>query len=98
MRLGYVTVSNRVMRDGMRVGYLYREEPDRADDSGWRIFSGDETQAYADDAANFALYSASTVVELDPSLRDVLGAAYPVAFERDPATGTFVEIRSKSKS
>jgi hypothetical protein len=83
------------MHDGLRVGYLYREKPDNADDSGWRIFSGDETQAYADDAANFALYNASTIVELDPSLLDVLGAPYPVAFERDPATDEFIEIPSR---
>jgi hypothetical protein len=96
MRLGYVTVSNRVMRDGRPVGYLYREKPDNADDSGWRIFSGDETQTYADDAENFSLYNASTLVELDPSLLDVLGAAYPIAFERDPTTGTFIRSRSTS--
>lgn len=82
------------MRDGKAVGYLYREKPDNANDSGWRIFSGDETQEYADDPDNFALYNASTLIDIEPNLRSVLGEAFPVAFERDASTGEFVEIKA----
>jgi hypothetical protein len=49
VKIGYVIVSNRVMRDGLPVGYLYREQPDSPEDSGWRVFSGDESADYADD-------------------------------------------------
>ncbi|MBZ2210118.1 DUF2185 domain-containing protein [Massilia soli] len=87
-----MTVSNRVMIDNCPVGYLYREESDDANDSGWRIFAGDETQDYAEVSSNFALYNASTIVERAPQLRTLLGAPYPIAFERDANTGEFVEI------
>jgi hypothetical protein len=73
------------------VGYLYRENPDNQDDSGWRVFSGDETQEYADDAANFAMYNATTILEIDPSIASLLATPSPAAFERD-ASGRFVEV------
>jgi hypothetical protein len=92
IKLGYMTVSNRVMKDGEPVRYLYREKPDDTIDSGWRIFSGDETQEYADDAKNFAMYNASEVLDREPSLKNIIGAAYPVTFQRDDETGEFVEI------
>ncbi|WP_097122933.1 DUF2185 domain-containing protein [Pseudoxanthomonas wuyuanensis] len=94
MKIGYVTVSNRVMVDGRRVSYLYREEPDNEDDSGWRIFSGDETQEYAGNPANFSLYNASTLIEVEPALLEVLSADYPIAFERDEDADDFIEVHS----
>ncbi len=92
MRIGYVTVSNRIMIDGQSIGYLYREEPDNEDDSGWRIFAGDETQDYADDASNFALYNASTILGRDSKLSEILGISYPVTYERDSETGQLVRV------
>lgn len=88
--IGYVIVSNRVMVDKMPVGYLYREPPDEAGDSGWRIFAGDETQEYSDVAEHFMLYSASTILEIEPKLFDVLMHGHPCAFERSPS-GDFVK-------
>lgn len=92
MRIGYITASNRVMLDKAPVGYIYREQPSNENDSGWRVFAGDESQEYADNPDNFALYNASTLVELDPSLLQVLGADFPIAFERDSVTGEFIRI------
>lgn len=80
------------MRDGLPVGYLYREKPDASEDSGWRVFSGDETQQYANDPRNFAFYNVTTLLELEPVLKSVLTRAYPVAFERLGDSGEFVEV------
>ena len=41
--------------DGKKVGYMYREVADRPEDSGWRFFSGEETQAYIDDLENTSI-------------------------------------------
>lgn len=92
MKIGYIIASNEVMVDGKPVGYLYREEPDDEGDSGWRVFSGEESQEYADEASNFAMYNASTVTAHDRTIVAVLGHAYPVAFERDNDTGELVEV------
>jgi hypothetical protein len=35
--------------EGQKVGYMYREAPDNDLDSGWRFFSGKESQDYVDD-------------------------------------------------
>lgn len=92
MRIGYIIASNRVAKDRRLVGYLYREPPDNENDSGWRVFAGDESQEYADEPANFAMYNASTIIEIDPSIASLLDLAPPIAFERT-RSGDFAEVR-----
>ncbi len=91
MKLGYIIASNQVTREGKPIGYLYREEPDNENDSGWRVFSGDETQEYVDDPTNLAMFNASTIVELDPSVIHLLATPAPAAYERN-AAGDFIAI------
>ena len=90
--VGYIIASHEVVKLRKAVGYLYRERPDNERDSGWRVFSGNETQAYADDPGNFAMYNASTIIAMEPAIAELLRLDYPVALERDPSTGTFVEV------
>ncbi len=92
MKVGYIIASHDVMVAGKPIGYLYREEPDNENGSGWRVFSGEETQEYADIPANFSIYNASTVVEKEPTIAKLLGHEYPVTFKRDMKTGRFVEL------
>ncbi|WP_437875552.1 DUF2185 domain-containing protein [Sorangium sp. So ce513] len=80
-----------VAEKGKPVGYMYREEPDSENDSGWRVFSDEETQEYADEPANFAMYNASTIVDLEPSIRPLLEEQAPVAFKRDES-GRFIKV------
>ncbi|MEZ6122109.1 MAG: DUF2185 domain-containing protein [Planctomycetaceae bacterium] len=75
--LGYILVSNQIMKDGKPVGFFYREQPDNGDDSGWRVMSGDEPEGYEDVAANFALYNAATVVDVAPEIAPFLTAEAP---------------------
>jgi hypothetical protein len=91
MKIGYIIASSQVANGGKPVGYMYREEPDNENDSGWRVFSGEETQQYADDPTNFAMYNASTIVAIDPSIAEWLGTPAPAVFERD-ATGHLVSV------
>ena len=91
-KIGYIIASHEVTEIGKNIGYLYREEPDNEQDSGWRIFSGQESQEYADDASNFSMYNASTIVAIDPAIALLLTEDYPVAFERDPKSGRFLRI------
>ena len=71
---------------------MYRELPDDDIDSGWRFFSGDETQEYADDPANFAIYDVNTIANYDPDIIEHLGAPAFSAFERHPETQEFVAV------
>ncbi len=60
--------------DGKKVGYMYREEPDRPEDSGWRFFSGEESQAYVDDPENTMIYDVNTIANYDPAIIPFLDA------------------------
>jgi len=91
MKVGYIIASREITENGKPVGYMYREKPDNENDSGWRVFSGEETQEYADDPANFAMYNASTIVDLDPSILALLGEQAPAGFERDES-GSFMKV------
>jgi hypothetical protein len=85
---GSCLASDRITVDGCPVGFMYREVPDDSVSSGWRFFSGDETQEYADDPANFALYDVNTIANYDPSITPFLEASPRSAFGRN-AQGEF---------
>jgi hypothetical protein len=56
-------VSKQVLDQGEPVAYMYRETPDDADDSGWRFFSGKESQEYVDDPENILVCPIAFVAE-----------------------------------
>jgi hypothetical protein len=72
-----------VMQDGQPVGYMYREAPDSAEDSGWRFFSGYESDEYMDDPSNTHVYPVAFVVEADSAVIPYLESASGSQFERN---------------
>ncbi|HEY1043575.1 MAG TPA: DUF2185 domain-containing protein [Telluria sp.] len=83
-------VTHRILCDGVPVGCLYREEPDREDDSGWRFLAGDETEAYMEDSDNCSYVSVGAVLAMDDTFIHLLDAEAGAAFERDEETGSFI--------
>lgn len=81
-------VSTRITREGAPIGWLYREAPDRDDDSGWRILAGDESDESADDPENIVVLPLREVLERHPDIEPLLSTAPPAAFGRN-ASGTF---------
>jgi hypothetical protein len=77
--------------EGHRVGYMYRERPRDDWDSGWRFFSGRESDEYTNDPANFAIYDVNTIANYDPEIIPLLDSAFGSAFARDARSGRFVE-------
>src|SRR6185369_10529996 len=67
---------------GKKVGYMYREQADRTEDSGWRFFSGEESQAYVDDPLNTSIYAVNTIANYDPAIIPYLDAPAGSAFGR----------------
>jgi hypothetical protein len=80
--MGACYASDRITVDGAAVGYMYREQPDGGHDSGWRFFAGDESQEYADNPANFAVYDVNTICNYDPTIIPLLDAPVGSAFSR----------------
>ena len=98
IQLGYIIASKRVSEERRPVRYMYREAPDNGLDSGWRVFSGTEDQAYADVAGNFAMYNASTILQIDPSVGPYLESPSGTAFEREDVSEPFKQIPFETPS
>ncbi len=79
---GACFATDHITVDGKKVGYMYREEPDRPEDSGWRFFSSEETQAYVDDLNNTMIYDVNTIANYDPTIIPYLDAPAGSAFGR----------------
>jgi hypothetical protein len=75
--------SEQISVEGMKVGYMYREEPEFEADGGWRFLSGDESQAYLDDASHLAIYDVNTIANYDPEIIPLLNSPIGSAFMRD---------------
>ena len=88
--MGSCYASDRITVDGIPVGYMYREEPDNEIDSGWRFFSGDESQDYADNPDNFAIYDVNTICNYDAAKIPVLDSFFGSAFGREPGSDRFI--------
>lgn len=85
--------TDRILVDGCKVGYMYREEPDTDSDmpdSGWRFTAGDESEEYMDNPENSGIYALNTVANNDPDIIPFLHAPYGSAFIRDE-NGIFQE-------
>lgn len=91
-RRGACMATDLITVEGQKVGFMYRDEPDDALDSGWRFMSGLETQSYMEDPENLQLYDVNTIANYDPEIIPLLDAPVGSAFERENSTGKFVEI------
>jgi hypothetical protein len=84
--MGGAFATDRIMVEGRKITYMYREISDRPEDSGWRFFAGDEDQAYIDDLHHTGIYAVNTVANYDPDVIPYLNTKAPCAFEK--VTGT----------
>jgi len=84
-------VTNRILYEGEKIGYFYREEPDQDDDSGWRFVVGDETDEYMDNSENISYVSLGAVLREDDSVVDFLESPINKYFSLNEK-GIFVEL------
>lgn len=79
----FCLISRRVREGAARPGLIYREKPFARDDSGWRIFAGDEEGAFLANPDNTHLVRLEALSALHPDLEPILAARTGSAFERD---------------
>jgi hypothetical protein len=89
-------VTHRILTDREKVGYLYREDPDQDDDSGWRMTAGDESDEYMEDSGNLSYVSLGAVLTVDDSFVGLLDSPAGAAYGRDPESGEFVPVDAGS--
>lgn len=83
MGRGGCLATDRIVVDGCRVGYMYRELPSNTEDSGWRFFAGDENDDYMANLDQHGIFDVNTLVNYDPEIVPFLDANYGSRFERD---------------
>lgn len=91
---GYVFATKMLVEGKRKVGFMYREQPDEPNDSGWRFFCGDEDQKYTDNPDNIGIYDINTILEIDNSILPFLNDPYGTAFEREYENAPFAESKN----
>lgn len=84
-----------IVVENMKVAYMYREDPDFEQDSGWRFFAGNESPDYLSDPQNLGIYSLNTIANYDPEIVPLLGEPVGSEFERSQEGGEFVQADPK---
>ena len=92
VQMGYALAPKLLVEGRRKVRYMYRECPDNEQDSGWRFFTGDETDDYVNDPDNIGLYDVNTITAIDPDIVPFLNRPAGSAFERADATQPFVAV------
>lgn len=83
----HAIVSAQILEPSRKARYAYREAPCSEEDSGWRLFSGCETQDFVDNSANLRLCNVGWLANRDLSLLQVFRAPTGSAFERQNECG-----------
>jgi hypothetical protein len=79
---GACMATDAITVEGKNVGYMYREDADFPEDSGWRFFSGTESQEYLEDVSHTTIYDVNTIANYDPEIIPLLDSPAGSAFER----------------
>ncbi len=80
--IGGLMVSKMITEEGKKPCFMYREKRIRPEDSGWRIFSAEESDEYANNPANAGIYNPSTILQIDSSIAELLLKGIGSVFER----------------
>ena len=74
-------VSDKITKEGFKVGYMYREKPsDNRPDSGWRFMAGNEDDEYMNNPNNHHIFAINTLCNYDkdiiPYLHSSIGSTF----------------------
>lgn len=90
--MGECLATDMIVIDGMKVGFMYRDEPEDNDDSGWRFLSGTENQKYMNDPQNSGVYEVNTIANYDRAIIPYLDMPVGTELERIEGTDEFRPI------
>ncbi len=91
--MGICFASDRVTVDGLKVGYMFREQPRERLFSGWKFMAGDESPEYADNLDHWSIFEVNTVCNYDRASIPSLDAECGTAFVRVAGTEEFRQER-----
>ncbi len=85
-------VTDKITVEGMKVGFMYRDEPEAEEDSGWRFLSGTEDDEYMQDEDNFLVCDINVVANYDRAVIPLLKKPIGTEWERLEGTNKFVPL------
>jgi hypothetical protein len=85
-------VSRKIVDDGEPIRFMYREAADRDVDSGWRMMSGLEDDAYDESPENIAVVPLTAFANRDERVDALLDEPVGSAFERRPGQQEFERV------
>ncbi|MDU1889560.1 MAG: DUF2185 domain-containing protein [Dysgonomonas sp.] len=80
--IGGLMVSKMITDQGKKPRFMYREKRTRPEDSGWRIFSAEESEEYTNNPDNVGIYAPSTILKMDASIAPLLMKGIGSVYER----------------
>ncbi len=80
---GGCIATDKITVDGMKVGYMYRENPTNENDSGWRFFAGNEDETYTKNPDNFSIFDLNTICNYDESIISYLNKPIGTKLEKN---------------
>lgn len=90
--IGYLMVSKMVVEENRKPCFMYREKRSNPEDSGWRIFSGFESDEYTEDPDNCGIYAPSTILNIDASIAELLLKGVGSVYEREADDSNWVKV------
>lgn len=90
-KMGFALAPKQLVDNKLKVRFMYREAPDNEYDSGWRFFTGFETDEYVNNPDNIGLYDITTIIQIDKDIVPYLNSPEGSAFERENANDPFIE-------
>ena len=90
--IGGLMVSKMVFDKNIKPRFLYREKRTRPEDSGWRIFTGFESEEYTNDSNNVGIYNPLTLLKIEPSLKNILLKGIGSVYERQDDNSEWYKV------
>ncbi|UTW13251.1 immunity protein Imm33 domain-containing protein [Marinobacterium rhizophilum] len=80
-------VSRMIFEEKLPVRFMYKSVPEHLNDTGWRLFSGYEDEAYLqDEVANLTPVPLEKLYGMDPTLEEKLAFNAGTVWERQPGS------------
>lgn len=88
--------SDKITKEGFKVGYMYREEPTADNpDSGWRFMAGNEDDEYMNNPNNHHVFAINTICNYDKDIIPYVTSKVGNAYIR--ISNTEFEVDNKTK-
>ena len=89
----YALISKYIIDEKQPITWVFRDEPESDDDSGWRILSGAEDEEFFEDQEDsFVGITVAELLRYDTSLVPIIESAYTTEYERENENSAWEQV------